>query len=117
MTIGIGSVITFLVSWLKGNSLTKSLILVAFFVALKALLITLLTVTLAIVLHNFVLDFVLEWIQSAVANLPSGSFSSAIYQLTGVGGWFGSQLRIPECASVIISASTMVGIRRMIPLL
>lgn len=115
--IGVGSVISFFVSWLKGSSITKSLILVALFLALKALLIALITVTLAIVLHNFVLDFVLDWVQSAVAGLPDSGLGTTVYQMSGVAGWFGNLLKIPECTSVIISASCVVGIRRFVPFL
>jgi len=112
---GVGSALTFLVAWLKGKTLWQSLTLVAFFLALKALLVSLITVSLAVIFHNFVLDFLFEWISSATASLPDGGLSSTIYQLTGLGGWVGSQLRLPECFSVIVSASIMVGVRRFIP--
>jgi hypothetical protein len=115
--IGVGSAITFIVTWLKGSSLTKSLIMVALFLALKALLITLITVTLAIVFHNFILDFVLEWVQGVVSGLPDSGLSATVYQMTGVAGWFGSLLKIPECTSVIISSACVIGIRRFIPFL
>jgi hypothetical protein len=113
--MGLGAAITGVMAFFKTSSVWRAGVAVAFYIALKTILVTLLTVVLAVVLHNFVLTFVLEFMQTMLAGLPDSTLSEAVFNLTGVAGYIGNQLRLPECMSVFTACLSVAGIRRIMP--
>lgn len=60
--------------------------------------------------------FLSEKIMGAVTSTMDGSsvFTGAIFEITGLGGWLATQLKIGECFTVLASAMSFVFVMRMI---
>lgn len=90
---------------------------VARFIALKVLLMAICCLVLPVVLNNLFYDILETFINVAQDNVNLGTTSSIRYALTGVGAYWGSLLRLPECLSIILSACAVRLTLRLVRLL
>ncbi len=89
-----------LLAVLLGKILTDNLLR---FIATKTLLATLFVVVLPIVLNNFVYE-IIEYAVNIASSVNSASLPDLTLNLTGLAGWFASNLYLPDALSVVISA-------------
>lgn len=93
-----------LLSWLSslaGNFFTDQGLK---FVAYKALIFTGITVTFPAVVKNL-LNWLFEGLISIAGNAPGmDGMQSATYQFTGITAYLASNLMLPECIAIIITA-------------
>lgn len=87
---------------------------VAYFVALKLVMVTLVMVILPIVLKNF-FTWIVEGVLSLVSSSAIGGAGSMTLALTGVAGYLGSNLGLPACLAVILSAVAVRFTLKLIP--
>lgn len=74
------------------------------FLAYKTLAYTLMTVIFPVVIKNLLCWF-FDIIQAIVeGNVDTSSMDSFSMQLTGMAGYIGSQLQIPTCITILLSA-------------
>lgn len=89
---------------------------VLYFVAMKAVMVTLIMIVLPIILKNF-----FTWIVAGSLSLVSasalGDASPTIVGLTGLAGYFGTNLGLPACFAVILSAVATRFSLKLIPFL
>lgn len=82
------------------------------FAALKLLLVAIFTTVLPVVLNQVVYSFVERAIQ--YANSETANISAVTIQLIGFGGYLGTQLKLPECFSIIMGfVSSRLTLRMM----
>lgn len=84
------------------------------FVAMRALLLSLVVVILPIVIETFLTNM-FESSMSLMSSTVSGTNLSGIVPLTGVFGWVGQMLKLPEALSVVLSAVSLRFALNMIP--
>jgi hypothetical protein len=108
-----------LIAWLGGAIAQKFAVETLKWLAWKALLLGLLTIVLPIVLMN-VFDMILEKVMAAanakIAEVTAQGLPAPIsVQLTGLGGWFASCLKVPQCFALIMGTATYRVALRMVP--
>lgn len=77
---------------------------VLMWIAIKALLLTLFILVLPVVLKNFfiwILEFINEIIMSKISDTD---LQASMIQLTGLAGYMGNLMKLPQCFNVILSA-------------
>jgi len=89
-----------ILSLLFGRLLTDNL---ARYIATKTVLVTLFVVVLPIVLNNFVYKL-LEYAVNTASSVNPSSLPDLTLSLTGLAGWFFSNLYLPDALTVVLSA-------------
>ena len=69
----------------------------------KALLIFLVCVVLPYVLFNVAVELIDVFLTAAMDYVSQNQVQGVVLQMTGVGGWFANQIKIPECFSMAIT--------------
>lgn len=87
------------ISWI-GSIITS---MVALGLAIKILLIGLLTLILPIILKNVFLFIMDKTLQLASGHVP-GSMPSMSYQFTGFGAYIVTEMQLPLCLSIVLTA-------------
>lgn len=75
-----------------------------YFIAKKTLYFAFLTVTVPIVLKNLVGSLFTEMADIASTALSSGTFQSAVLELTGLSAWMADKLMLQDCLAVLVTA-------------
>lgn len=90
--------------------------------ALKALIVTIVFVGLYVVFHNFLVYFMDEAltamhdrVDQEIVDYGGISYFTMLIELTGVGAWLGSKLKVVEAFTVLMVGVTFRAIRDFIP--
>lgn len=86
----------------------------AYYVAIKAVIVTLMMIVLPILLKKF-FTWIVAGVLTLVGDSALGSVSPTTLALTGLAGWFGSNLGLPGCFAVILSAVATRFTLKLIP--
>jgi len=86
----------------------------AYYIAIKAVLVTLMMIVLPILLKKF-FTWIVAGTLTLVGGSALGSVSSTTLALTGLAGWFGSNIGLPACFAVILSAVATRFTLKLIP--
>lgn len=89
-----GAIISALATWLGRTSVLQ-------YLAMKAILYTIIVVILPIVLWNLGVEWVQTILNWVLTQLPK---DSAMYTMTGLAGYIGAQLQLPQIISILVSA-------------
>lgn len=106
----IGAIVTFFLRTIA--------VRVAFWLAVKGLLLFFGVFILPVIIYNFCMGLIeeyLTWMNSTLAGTPQEGLSLSLITLTGMGAWMAAALKIPECMSIIISAIKIRLFLMMIP--
>lgn len=102
-----GALITFIggiVVKFFSNSVVK-------YLALKALLLSLFTVILPVVLFKVWLKiqvWVMDFLAENISSLTGGAIAEpAVVEFTGLAAWLADLLKLPQCASVLLSCAVV----------
>lgn len=86
------------------------------YLAFKALILGIMLVILPLVINNFLFWFMnLLYGKMLAAMSTGGAMPSSIIQFTGVSGYIATQLQLPLCLSIILSAVSIRAIMNIIP--
>lgn len=85
-------------------------------IATRGLLVALVGGMLPVVLYNLFNQILLEFITYAASQNPdAGNLSSVVIQITGLGGWMATQLKLPQAFALVCSAAALRTALNMIP--
>ena len=84
------------------------------FIATRAMLYTLFTLILPVILYNVFTRILQEMMDLASSEIQATGLQATVIQLTGMGGWIGEHLRIPECFALVMSAVGLAFTLRML---
>lgn len=87
----------------------------AYFVAMKALLVLLMVTVLPLILKNLLNWFLASVYDIVNANVGSETIPSFAIQLTGLGAYFATHFQLPLCFSIVITAVIVRFTLNMIP--
>ena len=107
--MGLGALFGALLTKILSDNLAR-------YIAYKTLLATLFVVVLPIVLNNFLYSL-LEIAFSYASSLNSQNLPQITLQITGLAGWFFSNLYLPDALSVVLSAISLRVFLNHIPFL
>jgi len=82
---------------------------------LKAFLQLVVLTVLGIIFYNLIVEVIQESMNFALAQFGDAPGSVGTQSISGFGGWFAAQVKLPECVSVIGSAVSIKFILRKIP--
>lgn len=87
----------------------------AYFVAMKALMILLLVTVLPLVLKNLLNWFITSIYAVVSSHVEAGDIDSITLQFTGMGAYLASHLQFPLCFSILLSALAVRFVLNMVP--
>jgi len=74
------------------------------FIAMKMLLYTLFTLILPVILYNVFTRILQEYMDYIAGKISAEGLSGQMIQLSGFGGWIASEIQLPLCLSMFLSA-------------
>ena len=104
-----GAIVAAIVGWV-GALLARSTVV---YLAMKALLFVLFVTVLPVIINNLIYKLIQGSID--VVGTTAGSASSHVVALTGIAGYLGSTLRLPEALSIMLSAVATRFALKLIP--
>jgi len=87
---------------------------VAKFIALKLLLYSLFTLILPVILYNVFTKILEEYMDYISDKISSEGLSGHMIELTGFGGWIATEIQLPLCLSMFLSAIMLRFVLNMI---